>query len=118
MDTTGRVLGVVIRPACVQDRQGARPLLWNTHRACRRVRLVWADAGYAGTLAAWAASLKMTRSRSSPSATRTPLEVLPRRWGVERTFAWISKHRRTVRDYELPRRRGNSYYPEILVIPS
>jgi len=45
-------------------------------------------------------------------------EVLPRRWVVERTFAWISKHRRTVRDYELPRRRGNSYYPEILVIPS
>jgi transposase len=44
--------------------------------------------------------------------------VLPRRWVVERTFAWISKHRRTVRDYELPRRRGNSYYPEALVIPS
>ena len=45
-------------------------------------------------------------------------EVLPRRWVVERTFAWISKHRRTVRDYELPRHRGNSYYPEVLVIPS
>ena len=40
VDTTGLVLDVVITPACVQDRQGARPLLWNTHRACRRVRLV------------------------------------------------------------------------------
>jgi transposase len=45
-------------------------------------------------------------------------KVLPRRWVVERTLAWIIRYRRTVRDYELPRRRGNSYYPEALVIPS
>ena len=60
VDTIGLVLDVVITPASVQDRQGARPLLWNTHRACRKVRLVWADAGYTGKLAAWAATLKMT----------------------------------------------------------
>ena len=60
VDTTGLVLDVVITPASVQDRDGARPLLWNLHRACRRVRLVWADAGYTGKLAAWAATLKMT----------------------------------------------------------
>jgi transposase len=53
-------------------------------------------------------------ARRNPHA----FEVLPRRWVVERTFAWISKHRRTTRDHELPRRRGNSYYPETLVIPS
>ena len=102
VDTTGLVLDVVITPASVQDRQGARPLLWNTRRACPRVRLIWADAGYtskAGKLAMWAGTLKMTvcivarRDRHS-------FEVLPRRWVVERTFAWISKHRRTVRDYE------------------
>jgi Transposase DDE domain len=40
VDTTGLVLDVVITPASVQDRQGARPLLWNTHRACRGVRLL------------------------------------------------------------------------------
>jgi hypothetical protein len=40
------------------------------------------------------------------------------RWPVERTLSWITRHRRTVRDYELPRHRGNSYYPEALVIPS
>jgi transposase len=97
--TTGLVLDVVITAASVQDRQGARPLLWNTHRACRHVRLVWADAGYAGKLATWAAAMRMTLqivSRRHPHA----FEVLPRRWVVERTFAWISKHRRTVRDYE------------------
>jgi len=99
VDTTGLILDVVITAASVQDRVAARPLLWNTHRACRRVRLVWADAGYTGTLAAWAATLKMTLqivSKRYPHA----FEVLPRRWVVERTFAWISKHRRTTRDYE------------------
>jgi transposase len=99
VDTTGLVLDVVITAASVQDRQGARPLLWNLHRACRDVRLVWAGAGYSGKLAAWAATLKMTLqivARSDPHA----FVVLPRRWVVERTFAWISKHRRTTRDYE------------------
>ena len=45
VDTSGLVLAVVITAASVQDRDGARPLLWNLHRSCRRVRLVWADAG-------------------------------------------------------------------------
>jgi transposase len=99
VDTTGLVLDVVITPASVQDRQGARPLLWNTHRACRGVRLVWADAGYSGKLAAWAEAMKMTLQIVAKRDQHT-FEVLPRRWVVERTFAWISKHRRTVRDYE------------------
>src|SRR6201981_2532170 len=60
VDTTGLVLDVVITPASIQDRQGARPLLWNLHRPCHGVRLVWADAGYSGKLAAWAEALKMT----------------------------------------------------------
>jgi putative transposase len=99
VDTTGLVLDVVITPASVQDRQGARPLLWNTHRACPRVRLVWADAVYAGKLATWAQQLKMTLCIVA-RRDRHAFVVLPRRWVVERTFAWISKHRRTVRDYE------------------
>jgi transposase len=99
VDTTGLVLDVVITAASVQDRVAARPLLWNTHRACRHVRLVWADAGYTGTLAAWAATMKMTLQIVSKRHPHT-FEALPRRWVVERTFAWISKHRRTTRDYE------------------
>ena len=62
--------------------------------------LVWADAGYtARKLAAWATALKMTIEIVSKRDQHV-FEVLPRRWVVERTFAWISKHRRTVRDYE------------------
>jgi len=60
--------------------------------------LVWADAGYATSkLAAWAATMKMTIEVVAKRDQHV-LEVLPRRWAVERTFAWISKHRRTVRD--------------------
>jgi transposase len=99
VDTIGLVLDVVITAASVQDRDAARPLLWNTHRACRGVRLVWADAGYTGKLATWAATLKITLQIVSKRDPHT-FEVLPRRWVVERTFAWISKHRRTTRDYE------------------
>ena len=99
VDTSGLILAVVITAASVQDRDGARPLLWNLHRSCRHVRLVWADAGYAGKLAAWATALRMNiqvvRKRDQHA-----FEILPRRWVVERTFAWISKYRRTVRDYE------------------
>jgi transposase len=89
----------VITAASVQDRVAAQPLLCNTHRACRSVRLVWADAGYTGTLATWAASLKMSLqivAKRDPHA----FEALPRRWVAEPTSAWISKHRRTPRDYE------------------
>jgi transposase len=96
----GLVLAVVITAASVQDRDGARPLLWNLHRACQKIVLVWADAGYtASRLAAWATAMKMT-IQVIARRDRHVFEVLPRRWVVERTFAWISKHRRTVRDYE------------------
>jgi transposase len=100
VDTTGLLLAVVITAASVQDRDGARPLLWNLRRACTKILLVWADAGYATSkLAAWAAALTMT-VQVVARRDRHVFEVLPRRWVVERTFAWISKHRRTVRDYE------------------
>ena len=87
VDVTGLVLAVVITAASVQD------------RACRRVRLIWADAGCTGKLIAWATTTRMTVqivAKRDPHA----FEVLPRRWMAERTFASFSKHRRTTRDYE------------------
>jgi transposase len=78
------VLAVVITAASVQDRDAAKPLLWNLSRCCTRVRLAWADAGYAGKLTGWAASLRIrleiVRKRDAHA-----FEVLPRRWVVERT---------------------------------
>jgi Transposase DDE domain len=61
VDTTGLLLDVVITAASVQDRDAARPLLWNTHRACPRVTLAWADSGYhAHALTTWATARRIT----------------------------------------------------------
>ena len=100
VDTLGLLLVVLITAASVQDRDGARPLLWRLRCAHRRVRLVWADAGYAGRLVAWAALTLGLRVEIVRRRLAHAFRVLPRRWLVERTFAWISRHRRTVRDYE------------------
>ena len=68
--------------AGVQDRDGAKPLLWNLRRAFPSVRLAWADGGYAGKLLTWAGA------RLRPSLTRQivkrpddlhTFQVLPRR---------------------------------------
>ena len=99
VDVTGLVLAVVITAASVQDRDAARPLRWNLHSACRRVRLIWADAGYTGKLTARATTTRMTVQIVAKRDLHA-FEVLPCRWVAERTFASISKRRRTTRDYE------------------
>ena len=92
VDTIGLLLTVLVTAAGVQDRDGAKPLLWNLRRAFRTVRQARADSGYAGKLVTWASTrlkLKLQIVR------RTELHkfiVLPRRWVVERTFAWITRH--------------------------
>ena len=92
---------MVITAARVQDREGARPLLWNLHRAFPAITLTWADGGYAGKLVTWAkTSLKLTVQIVRRPDDLHTFQALPRRWVVERTFAWISKNRRCVRDYE------------------
>lgn len=101
VDTLGLLLIVMVTAASVQDRDAARLLLWQLRSSYRGIRLCWADAGYAGKLVAWAAAmlhLAVEIVRKHPG--QSTFEVLPRRWVVERTFAWISKHRRCVRDYE------------------
>src|SRR5260370_6370253 len=58
VDAMGLLLAVVITAASVQDRDAARPLLWNLHRASRRIRLISADAVYTGKRVARAATMK------------------------------------------------------------
>ena len=58
------------------------------------------DAGYAGKLVVWAAATLGLRVDIVRRRLAHAFQVPPRRWVVERTFAWISRHRRTVRDYE------------------
>jgi transposase len=101
VDTPGLLLCVLVTTASVQDRDGARPLLQRLAGSCHRIRLVWADGGYAGKLLDWArAAVKITVRIVTRSDDAVGFVVLPRRWVVERTLAWISGYRRCVRDYE------------------
>jgi putative transposase len=101
VDTGGLLLEVLATPASVQDRDAARPLLFNLKRSRRRIRRAWADAVYAGKLQPWAATyLKLTVEIVRRPEGLHAFEVLPRRWVVERTLAWITSYRRCARDYE------------------
>lgn len=101
VDTLGLLLCVLVTAASVQDRDGAPPLLSMLAASCRRVRLAWADGGYAGKLLDWAtATINLTVKIVKRSDDARGFVVLPRRWVVERTLAWITGHRRCVRDYE------------------
>jgi transposase len=101
VDTCGLLLAVLVTAAGVQDRDAARPLLWAIHACFPGIRLVWADSGYAGKLVGWAAEqLRLTVQIVTKLAGQTTFVVLHRRWAVERTFSWINRCRRTVRDYE------------------
>lgn len=101
VDTLGLLLAVCVTPASVQDRDGAHPLLALLRERFSTIRLVWADGGYAGRLLAWASStLRLAVTVVKRSDDTTGFVVLPRRWVVERTFGWLLRHRRLVRDYE------------------
>ena len=101
VDVIGLLLTVLVTAASVQDRDAAKPLLWNLRKAFPKIRLAWADGIYAGKLVTWAkTALKLTLQIVRRPDDLHTFQALPRRWVVERTLAWITRHRRTVRDYE------------------
>jgi transposase len=100
VDVMGLLLCVVVTAASVQDRDAARPLLWQLAAGFRGVTLVWADGGYAGKLVSWVKGTLHRRVQIIKRSDLPGFHILPRRWVVERTFGWIMKHRRCVRDYE------------------
>jgi len=101
VDTCGLLLEILITPASVQDRDGGRRLLWRLRHDLPTIRLVWADAGYAGKLVTWAQQvLTLTVQIIRKRLGVHHFEVLPRRWVVERTFSWLGKCRRLAVDYE------------------
>jgi transposase len=101
VDTLGLLLAVMVTAASVQDRDGAHGLLAAVAGKFSTVRLVWADGGYAGRLAIWTKKvLGIAVQIIKRSDDVKGFVVLPRRWVVERTFAWLMRHRRLVRCYE------------------
>jgi transposase len=101
VDSNGWLLAVLVTAACVQDRDGGHRLLGLLRERFSTITLVWADGGYAGRLVVWAtAVLHLNVSVVKRSDDVRGFVVVPRRWVVERTFGWLSRYRRLVRDYE------------------
>lgn len=101
VDTMGLLLAVLVHAGSLQDRDGAKELLSKAKGCLPRLKLVWADGGYAGELVTWVqAQCQWVLEIVRRSAASVGFEVLPRRWVVERTFAWFGKYRRLSKDYE------------------
>jgi putative transposase len=101
VDTCGLLLVVLVTAASVQDRHAGRALLHALRMAFPTVAKVWVDGGYSGRLVGWATTtLRLSVEVVTKLAGQIGFQVLPRRWVVERTLGWITRSRRTVRDYE------------------
>jgi transposase len=101
VDSLGLLLTVMVTAASVQDRDAAFGLLALLRQRFSTISLVWADGGYAGRLVSWACQvLALTVTIVKRSDDTTGFAVLPRRWVIERTFGWLLRYRRLIRDYE------------------
>jgi putative transposase len=98
VDTDGRALMLHIHPASVQDRDGAIPLLRASRRAFHYIERDFADSAYAAERVAKATCIAIEIVRKHPD--QVGFAVHPRRWVVERFFAWIGRNRRLAKDVE------------------
>lgn len=103
VDTLGLLLGIDLTPASTTERDGAKALLNRVLSGFANLALMWVDGGYTGeNFANWvkgvAPGLEVEVVKRSDDV--KGFKILPRRWVVERTFGWLMRHRRLVRDYE------------------
>lgn len=101
-DTVGNLLEVVVHAADIQDRDGAKLVLDKLTEATKsRLQKIWADGGYRGQLIDWVQDhLEIILEIVSRDPSLPGFQALPRRWVVERTFAWLGRYRRLSKDYE------------------
>ena len=101
VDAEGWLLALAVTAASISDKAGAKLLLIKLFNAFSTLKIMWADTGYNGApLARYARAVAAITvevvARTSPHS----FQVLRRRWVIERTFGWLMRYRRLVRDYE------------------
>ena len=99
VDTLGLLIAVVVVAASVSDNTGGIAVIDRAHPKSRRLRHVWCDAGFKTTFAQHCRRRRLDVTvvhKIHPAG----FQVLPRRWVVERTWAWLTHHRRLQVDYE------------------
>jgi putative transposase len=102
VDTLGLLIAVVVTAATVQDDHGAKPVLETIKGRCPRLEVIWADGIYekqwlmdwVRTECGW--GLQVIKRSDQEKG----FKVLPKRWVVERTFAWLGRYRGLSKDYE------------------
>jgi putative transposase len=102
VDTLGLIWAVVVHGAQWQDHEGAHFVFLLLNQQCRRLQVVFADSAYSRLrLPEWVRATFgwILQTVLRPVAAKG-FVVLPKRWIVERTFAWIARHRRHAKDYE------------------
>ena len=101
VDVEGFLLAVVVTAASVGDRMGAKLLVIALLNTCTRLKLIWADSGYDGKpLADWVNAVARITLQVIKRTELHVFKAVPRRWVVERSFGWLLRYRRLVRDYE------------------
>lgn len=117
VDTEGNLLAVKVTAASDSDLCGSKKLLTPLKGLLPRLALLWGDSHYGGTLIEWVKEhfgfrieivrrlgtpldAETTGSKQEAASKKSGFQILPRRWVVERSFAWITRWRRLTRDHE------------------
>ena len=112
VDTIGLLLALVVHKANISEKAGAKILLEKFKHCFPRLRLIWADGGYNGQpMIDWVQQIcGWTWEVIKRSDDTKGFVLIPRRWVVERTFAWLGRYRRLSKDYE-----GNTKHSEAMI---
>ena len=101
VDTEGNLLAAIVHSAGIQDRVAARAVLMRLFCTFDTITKVFVDGGYTGKLIGWAKDMFGYELEVVKRNELHAFKVLPKRWIVERTFAWLNWSRRLSKDYEL-----------------